>query len=74
MARGIHDKLVGRHPHVFGDATADSADEVASRWEELKKAEKGRASVMDGIPVALPALLYAAKVQKKASSPGRRLA
>jgi tetrapyrrole methylase family protein / MazG family protein len=70
VARGISTKLIGRHPHVFGDATADSADEVASRWEDLKKAEKGRASVMEGIPVALPALLFAAKVQKKASSQG----
>ena len=70
VARGIATKLVGRHPHVFGDATAESADEVASRWEQLKKDEKGRASVMDGIPVALPALLFASKVQKKAASQG----
>jgi tetrapyrrole methylase family protein/MazG family protein len=70
VARGIRDKLVGRHPHVFGDASADSAEEVAIRWEQLKKAEKGRESVMDGIPEALPALLYALKVQKKASSQG----
>jgi MazG family protein len=70
VARGISTKLIGRHPHVFGDATADSADEVASRWEQLKKDEKGRASVMDGIPVALPALLFASKVQKKAASQG----
>jgi tetrapyrrole methylase family protein / MazG family protein len=70
VARGISDKLVGRHPHVFGDASADSAEEVARRWEQLKKAEKGRESVMDGIPEALPALLYALKVQKKASSQG----
>ncbi|HEX6237649.1 MAG TPA: MazG family protein, partial [Acidimicrobiales bacterium] len=68
VARGISDKLVGRHPHVFGDVTVSSADEVAARWEQLKKAEKGRASVMDGIPATLPALLYAAKVQKAAAS------
>ena len=55
---------------MFGDATADSAEEVASRWEQIKKDEKGRASVMDGIPAALPALLYASKVQKKAASQG----
>jgi len=70
VARGISAKLVGRHPHVFGDATAADADEVAARWEQLKKAEKGRASVMDGIPTALPALLFASKVQKKAESQG----
>jgi tetrapyrrole methylase family protein/MazG family protein len=70
VVRGISDKLVGRHPHVFGDATVDSADEVAERWERLKKAEKGRASVMDGIPATLPALAYALKVQRKAASMG----
>jgi tetrapyrrole methylase family protein/MazG family protein len=70
VARGISTKLVGRHPHVFGDASAADADEVAARWEQLKKAEKGRDSVMDGIPAALPALLFASKVQKKAASQG----
>jgi tetrapyrrole methylase family protein/MazG family protein len=70
VVRGISGKLVGRHPHVFGDATVDSADEVAERWERLKKAEKGRASVMDGIPGTLPALAYALKVQRKAASQG----
>ena len=70
VARGIGTKLIGRHPHVFAGATVGSADEVAAGWEQLKKAEKGRASVMDGIPEALPALLYASKVQKKAASQG----
>jgi tetrapyrrole methylase family protein/MazG family protein len=70
VARGVGTKLVGRHPHVFGDATAGSAEEVAARWEQQKKAEKGRASVMDGIPEALPALLYAQKVQRKSESQG----
>jgi tetrapyrrole methylase family protein/MazG family protein len=70
VARGINDKLVGRHPHVFGDAEATSVEELTSTWERLKKAEKGRASVMDGIPATLPALLYALKVQKKAASEG----
>jgi tetrapyrrole methylase family protein/MazG family protein len=70
VARGISTKLVGRHPHVFAGVEVAGPDEVAARWEQLKKAEKGRASVMDGIPAALPALLYAAKVQKKADSQG----
>jgi tetrapyrrole methylase family protein / MazG family protein len=70
VARGISDKLVGRHPHVFGDAEATSVEELTQTWEQLKKAEKGRASVMDGIPATLPALLYALKVQKKAASEG----
>jgi tetrapyrrole methylase family protein/MazG family protein len=70
VARGISTKLIGRHPHVFAGAVAGSADDVAAGWEQLKKDEKGRASVMDGIPDALPALLYASKIQKKASSQG----
>jgi tetrapyrrole methylase family protein / MazG family protein len=70
VVRGISDKLIGRHPHVFGDVTIDDADEVAQRWEGLKKAEKGRSSVMDGIPATLPALAYALKVQRKAASQG----
>ena len=70
VVRGISGKLIGRHPHVFGDVTVDSADEVAERWERLKKAEKGRSSVMDGIPATLPALAYALKVQRKAESQG----
>lgn len=62
VARGIHDKLVHRHPHVFGDG--------AVPWEELKQAEKARASVFDGIPAALPALAYGAKVLGRAASLG----
>ncbi len=70
VARGVHDKLVHRHPHVFGLVEVADSDEVASNWESIKKAEKGRASVFDGIPVHLPALLYALKVHKKAASVG----
>ncbi|HEX7444301.1 MAG TPA: MazG nucleotide pyrophosphohydrolase domain-containing protein, partial [Acidimicrobiales bacterium] len=70
VARGIHDKLVSRHPHVFGDVTADTADAVATNWEAIKKAEKGRSSVTEGIPAALPALALAAKLQRKAAAIG----
>jgi tetrapyrrole methylase family protein / MazG family protein len=66
VARGIYDKLERRHPHVFGDLDAATSDEVMSNWEQIKKVEKGRTSVMDGIPVALPALAYASKVLGKA--------
>lgn len=71
VARGIHDKLRDRHPHVFdpGVAEPDTAT-LATEWELRKVEEKGRDSVMDGIPAALPALAYAAKVQKKAASQG----
>jgi tetrapyrrole methylase family protein/MazG family protein len=71
VARGIHDKLHARHPHVFGPDPADhSTAHLTAEWERQKVTEKGRSSVMDGIPAALPALAYAAKVQKKAASQG----
>jgi tetrapyrrole methylase family protein/MazG family protein len=70
VARGIHDKLVGRHPHVFGVVEADTASQVVANWEAIKKVEKGRDSVMDGIPASLPALLYAYKVGRKAAALG----
>jgi tetrapyrrole methylase family protein/MazG family protein len=68
VARGVHDKLVHRHPHVFGDVDADTAAQVVSNWEEIKKREKGRSSVTDGIPNGLPALLLATKLQRKGLS------
>jgi tetrapyrrole methylase family protein/MazG family protein len=70
VARGVHDKLVSRHPHVFGGVSAETADDVATNWEALKKAEKGRSSVTEGIPAALPALALAAKLQRKAAAIG----
>jgi len=70
VARGVHDKLVARHPHVFGDTVANSADQVAANWEASKLAEKGRASVTEGIPAAMPALALAAKLQRKALAVG----
>lgn len=70
VARGIHDKLVHRHPHVFGDVVAETAGEVVANWDRIKTAEKGRTSVMEGIPSALPSLLHAAKVQRRAASLG----
>jgi tetrapyrrole methylase family protein / MazG family protein len=78
VTRGIHDKLHARHPHVFDAGTpATDVAQLALEWERRKVVEKGRGSVMDGIPATLPSLAYAAKVQKKASSQGvdwRRLA
>lgn len=67
VAQGIVDKLVRRHPHVFVTASVDAdavttPEQVESRWHELKTQEKGRASVTEGIPEALPALLRASKV------------
>src|SRR5947209_926923 len=70
VATGIHDKLVHRHPHVFGSVAAETAGQVMRNWEQIKREEKGRASIMDGIPGDLPSLLYAHKVQRKAASAG----
>ena len=70
VADGVRRKLVARHPHVFGDAIASTPDAVAARWEALKRDEKGRESVMDGIPDALPALSLMAKVRRKALAAG----
>jgi tetrapyrrole methylase family protein / MazG family protein len=70
VAQGVHDKLVHRHPHVFGDVVADSADQVVTNWEAIKKQEKGRTSVTEGIPMHLPALLLSTKLQRKAISVG----
>lgn len=71
VATGIADKLVRRHPHVFGnEKVADAAGTIAL-WHELKKAEKPeRASVLDGVPRALPALMRAEALQKKARQAG----
>lgn len=70
VAEGIHDKLVRRHPHVFGDTPANDSDTVLSNWDEIKREEKGRTSIFEGIPRSMPALSYAAKVGRKASKVG----
>lgn len=67
-------KMVSRHPHVFGDAVADTPEAVSARWDELKKVEKpGRESVLDGIPQAMPALALAAKLVGRAERVGLEL-
>ncbi len=66
----VHDKLVARHPHVFGDVDATDADQVVANWETIKRAEKNRSSVFDGVPPALPALSFADKVQRRAATVG----
>ncbi len=70
VACEVRRKLVARHPHVFGDAEAPDADAVRGMWDAIKLREKGRDSVMDGIPRTLPALLTAVKVQKRAAAAG----
>jgi MazG family protein len=71
----INEKLIRRHPHIFGDATAKTADDVKARWDEIKQQEKeaqGKApeSLLDGIPKALPALLDAREISARAAKAG----
>jgi len=75
VARHIVDKLVRRHPHVFGTLRVKDVDQVWANWEKIKRAEKhgtrhARPSALDGIPKRLPALLRAAKLVKKAHKAG----
>lgn len=70
VAHGITDKLLRRHPHVFGDAGAETAGQALSRWEEIKAKEKAGRSVLGGVPRHLPALLRAQRVGEKASHAG----
>src|SRR5262249_11703734 len=73
-AHAISDKLVRRHPHVFGEVKADTAEQVLSNWEAIKKSEredkKTDASALAGVPVALPALQRAQRICGKAISAG----
>lgn len=82
VARDINDKLIRRHPHVFGGRSADSADEVLAIWDSVKLAEKGAKDadaaeagerpegLLEGVPRSLPALMEAQKVSRKAASAG----
>jgi MazG family protein len=70
VARGIHDKLVRRHPHVFGEVDAPNAGAVRLRWEQIKTEQEGREGVFHDVPESLPALLYARKVQRRVESVG----
>ena len=70
VARNAHEKLVRRHPHVFGGAEADSAGAVRLRWEAIKTEQEGREGVFHDVPGSLPALLHARKVQRRAAAVG----
>jgi XTP/dITP diphosphohydrolase len=71
VAERMTAKMIGRHPHVFGDAVAHTADDVVAVWDDLKAVEKpGRTSVLDGIPQAMPALALADKVIGRAQKIG----
>ena len=66
----VNEKLVRRHPHVFGDKKADAAFEAKQNWEATKHVEKNRKSRLDGVPLALPALTRAQRLQQKAAYAG----
>ena len=70
VARDVHAKLVRRHPHVFGDAEARTPARVRERWEALKTEQEGRKGIFHDVPEALPALLQARKVQRRAAAVG----
>lgn len=73
VCKRINDKLIYRHPHVFSDVQVSGSDQVVDNWEQLKRREKEaatRQSALDGIPAALPALMHATDVQKKAARVG----
>ncbi|HLZ37497.1 MAG TPA: nucleoside triphosphate pyrophosphohydrolase [Mycobacteriales bacterium] len=70
VARRLVDKLVRRHPHVFGDVRVSGADEVVTNWEAIKETEKRGRSVTEGVPLSQPALALAAALQKRAAAVG----
>ncbi|MGH2595019.1 MAG: nucleoside triphosphate pyrophosphohydrolase [Actinomycetota bacterium] len=70
VAQGLVEKLIHRHPHVFGEVEVSGSDEVLVNWERLKADEKGERPIEDDIPLTLPALARAAKVQRRAAGWG----
>jgi MazG family protein len=70
VAQRIHEKLVRRHPHVFGGTELESAGHVKRRWEELKTEQESREGIFHDVPETFPALLHANKVQRRAASVG----
>lgn len=68
VAQVITNKLVKRHPHIFGELGDLTAEEVEANWEQIKRTEKGRTSITDGVPIALPALMHADKLITRVKS------
>ena len=73
VARGIADKLISRHPHVFANVQVSGVDEVISNWEEIKAAEKGRTSAIDGVALSQPSLPLISKLLHRAEKFGVEL-
>lgn len=70
VIRGINEKLIKRHPHVFGNEKFKDAEDVLLNWENMKKKEKGKESILDGVPSHIPALLRAYELQERARRVG----
>jgi MazG family protein len=70
VARAVHEKLVRRHPHVFGEVEARTPGRVRENWERIKREQEEREGVFHDVPEALPSLLYARKVQRRARAVG----
>ena len=73
VAKGVADKLIRRHPHVFSDTVVNSSSEVLENWEAQKAIEKGRTSAIDGVPLAQPALPLVSKLLYRASKSNYQL-
>ncbi len=70
VLNSIIEKLINRHPHIFGNAQVTTAKEVHDNWEKIKLLEKGNSSVLSGVPASLPAMVKAYRIQEKASGVG----
>lgn len=70
VLNGVCDKLINRHPHIYGDVEADDEEAVKKNWEQIKLKEKGNKSVLGGVPKSLPALVKAMRIQEKARGVG----
>ncbi|MFQ5875917.1 MAG: nucleoside triphosphate pyrophosphohydrolase, partial [Dehalococcoidia bacterium] len=70
LIAGLAGKLVRRHPHVFGEGRASTAEEVEAHWETNKKEERGGGSVLDGVPRQMPALAYSQSIHRRAANAG----
>ena len=66
----LNNKLIRRHPHIYGDTAVDNEEEVKQNWEKIKLKEKGNTSVLGGVPKSLPALIKAMRIQEKARGVG----
>jgi MazG family protein len=70
VIRTLQEKLIRRHPHIFGEASVDGVEQVLRNWEAIKMAEGGRTSVLQGVPASLPGLIRAQRMQEKAGGVG----